>query len=87
VKAADAYVHPCLSDIGLALDSAAHVVELIRTRQGAFALASYIAEQDETTRNGLIAAVPWSSEHVVLLDADFNLLSLCFSLRKRVVRA
>lgn len=56
------YVRSIVHDIALAVDSAAHVVELVRTRQGPFALdpiaASTVNGEDST--EPLHSVVPWS---------------------------
>lgn len=57
------YVRTIVHDIALAVDSAAHVVELIRTRQGQFALdpldtSSTVEGKDST--EPLHSVVPWS---------------------------
>ena len=57
------YVRSIVHDIGQALGSAAHVVELIRTRQCGYALdpaaTSSVEGQDDTTKP-LHGVVPWS---------------------------
>lgn len=56
------YVRTIVHDIALAIDSAAHVVELIRTRQGQFALdpleSSTVEGKDSS--EPLHGVVPWS---------------------------
>ena len=56
------YVRSLVHDIGTALGSAAHVVELVRTRQGMYALdpaAAHTVEGEDSTEP-LHATVPWS---------------------------
>lgn len=56
------YVRSIVHDIAIAVGSAAHVVELVRTRQGQFALdplaASTVNGKDST--EPLHSVVPWS---------------------------
>lgn len=56
------YVRSLVHDIGIALGSAAHVVELIRTRQGQYALDPAAAHtvEGEDSKESLQATVPWS---------------------------
>lgn len=57
------YVRSIIHDIGQALGSAAHVVELVRTRQCGYALdpaaTSTVEGQDDTSKP-LHGVVPWS---------------------------
>lgn len=56
------YVRSIVHDIALAVDSAAHVVELVRTRQGPFALDPSAAStvDGEDTKEPLHGVIPWS---------------------------
>lgn len=56
------YVRSLIHDIAIALGSAAHVVELVRTRQGQYALDPEAAHtvEGEDSKEALQATVPWS---------------------------
>lgn len=56
------YVRSIVHDIAIAVDSAAHVVELVRTRQGPFALDPSAAStvDSEDADEPLHSVVPWS---------------------------
>jgi tRNA pseudouridine55 synthase len=56
------YVRSLIHDIGAALGSAAHVVELVRTRQGMYALDPAAARtvEGEDSKEPLRVTVPWS---------------------------
>ena len=55
------YVRSIVHDIGIALASAAHVVELVRTRQGQFALdpADVRRVEGEDSTEALTSVVSW----------------------------
>lgn len=65
------YVRTLVHDIGIALGSAAHIVELVRTRQGQFALDPDVVHRvnGEDATDKLYKALPWSlfEEHIFAL--------------------
>ena len=68
------YVRTIIHDIGMALGSAAHVVELIRTRQGPFALDPQGAHRSasEDLSEAMHGVVPWS-----VLETGITALKVC----------